>query len=201
MDRDPKNASEDLQGKFHSSCLGRLTDRLQERKNILIATIMTAFRDLINHAAAKVDSTASTGQAAYSSMALEIIMSSLVKSTEDLLSLTRQLRELWVVGPLRGPGEGDEQAEAGMRRDAEGVFAMLNALRDGERQRLVAQTAGETGCLTLERAPIDGAPPPLAAQAPGRSGVAVSVVGVQRQGQGQTSGAGDVRVKKEEPGA
>lgn len=42
---------------------------------------MTAFRDLINHAAARVDNTASTGQAAYNSMALEIIMSSLVSST------------------------------------------------------------------------------------------------------------------------
>ncbi|KXX77952.1 Mediator of RNA polymerase II transcription subunit 22 [Madurella mycetomatis] len=172
---------------------------------------MTAFRDLVNHAAARVDSTASTGQAAYSSMALEIIMSSLaspppltnVKSTEDLLSLTRQLRELWVVGPLRGPGEGDEQAEAGIRRDAEGVFAMLNALRDSERQRLVAQVAGETGCLTLERAPIDGVPPPqtvpMPAQTSARPGAAAGGSGVQ--GQGQTPGAGDMRVKKEELGA
>ncbi|KAK4108085.1 hypothetical protein N656DRAFT_740661, partial [Canariomyces notabilis] len=187
MDRDHKNASEDLQGesrfkfydqKWNKSFLivypkltrgifflrtsatpnkpnlpGKLTTipRSTERKNILIAEIMTAFRDLVTHAAAKVDSTASTGQAAYSSMALEFTMSSLIKSTEDLLSLTRRLRELWVVGPLRAPGEGDEQAEATMRHDADTVLAMLNALRDGERQRLLAQAAGDTGCLTLER--------------------------------------------------
>src|SRR5262245_4332246 len=46
--------------------------------NILIAEIMTAFRDLVNHAAAPVDNTASTGQTGYSSMALEIMMSGIV---------------------------------------------------------------------------------------------------------------------------
>lgn len=39
---------------------------------------MTSYRDLLNHAAAEVNSSASTGQAAYSSMALEIMMSGLV---------------------------------------------------------------------------------------------------------------------------
>jgi hypothetical protein len=47
--------------------------------NILIAEIMTAFRDLVNHAAAPVDNTASAGQTGYSSMALEIMMSGIVR--------------------------------------------------------------------------------------------------------------------------
>jgi hypothetical protein len=39
---------------------------------------MTSYRDLLNHAAAKVNNSASTGQAAYSGMALEIMMSGIV---------------------------------------------------------------------------------------------------------------------------
>ncbi|KAJ4290014.1 hypothetical protein N0V88_006815 [Collariella sp. IMI 366227] len=88
MDRDPTSAN-----------------NLLERKNILIAQVMTAFRDLVNTAAAPVDSTASTGQAAYSSLAIETGMTGIIKSTEDLLTLTRQLRELWIVGPLKAPEE------------------------------------------------------------------------------------------------
>ncbi|KAK4233840.1 hypothetical protein C8A03DRAFT_38417 [Achaetomium macrosporum] len=112
-------------------------ENLQERKNILTAEIVAAFRDLVNHGAAMVDNSASTGQAAYNSMALEILMSQIIKSTEDLLTLTRRLRELWIVGPLQAPGAHDAEAEQGMQRDAEQVFAMLNALRDRERQRMV----------------------------------------------------------------
>ncbi|KAL2019033.1 hypothetical protein VTK56DRAFT_10137 [Thermocarpiscus australiensis] len=144
MDRDPNSV-----------------ENLQERKNILMAEIMTSFRDLINHAAAKVDSTASTGQAGYSSMALEIMMSGLIKSTEDLLSLTRTLRELWIVGPLKAPGQDDDAAEQGMRRDAEAVFGMLNVLRDGARAGMVRATAAaatQGSGLTYERGEIDGVP-------------------------------------------
>lgn len=51
------------------------------------------------------------------------------KTTEDLLILTRRLRELWVVGPLRPAGEGDDAARESVRQDAEAVFAVMNRVR------------------------------------------------------------------------
>jgi hypothetical protein len=34
-----------------------------------------------------------------------------VQAAEDLLQLTRELKELWLAGPLRGIGEGDEDGK------------------------------------------------------------------------------------------
>ncbi|KAG7291278.1 hypothetical protein NEMBOFW57_001290 [Staphylotrichum longicolle] len=136
-------------------------DNLQERMNILIAEIMTAFRDLVNHAAAPVDNTASTGQTGYSSMALEIMMSGIIKSTEDLLSLTRKIRELWLIGPLKAPGAHDAEVDQAIWQDAAQVFAMFNGLRDDQRQRMVQLAAQAGGGFTYERGEIDGPPPPL----------------------------------------
>lgn len=110
-----------------------------------------------------------------------------IKSTEDLLTLTRAIRELWAVGPLKAPGAHDAEAEARMRADAEHVFALLNTLRDAERQDLAqalsaaapaggaggAATAGGGSGFTFERAEVDTAVPPLA------------------QVQGQAAGTGD----------
>jgi hypothetical protein len=73
-----------------------------------------------------------------------------VKSTEDLLSLTRKIRKLWVIGPLKAPGAHDAQAEQEMQQDAEHVFAMLNAIRDAQRQKMLQQ-----GGLTYERGEIE----------------------------------------------
>ncbi|KAK3295182.1 uncharacterized protein B0H64DRAFT_441607 [Chaetomium fimeti] len=158
-------------------------DNLQERKNILIAEIMTSFRDLVNHAAAPVDSTASTGQTAYSSMAMGTKMSSIIKSTEDLLSLTRKIRELWVIGALKPPGAHDAEAEQGMRQDAEQVLTMLNTLRDRQRQAMLQHAAAVGGGFTYEQGDIDGPAPPLQPQIQSQqvTGVAAEGGGAQAQ--------------------
>ncbi|KAL2134414.1 hypothetical protein VTI74DRAFT_253 [Chaetomium olivicolor] len=164
MDRDPNSAT-----------------NLLERKNILIAQVMTAFRDLVNNAAAPVDSTASTGQAAYSSLAIETGMTSIVKSTEDLLTLTRQLRELWIVGPLKAPdGAQDAEAEQCMRQDAAQVFAILNALRDAQRAEMVGRAnEAASGGFTYQKGEVDGA-----------SALSQTVPAAQEVLQGPSSGAG-----------
>ncbi|EGS20325.1 uncharacterized protein CTHT_0021510 [Thermochaetoides thermophila DSM 1495] len=136
------------------------SDNLLERKNILIASIMTSYRDLITHATSPITSaTASPGHAGYSSMALSTAIHAAVKYTEDLLSLTRTLRELWVVGPLTGPGEKDAQAEEGMAKDAEVVWDVLNEMRDRERERMMAALMeGDTrvrGAVRFERGDVE----------------------------------------------
>lgn len=131
----------------------KLTSPHTDRKDKLIADSLTVFREIVSTAAAKVDSTASAGQAAVNTMAIEILVHGLVllpnprppsttrplihkstnpsqtKTTEDLLILTRRLRELWVVGPLKPAGEGDDAARESVRQDAEAVFAVMNRVR------------------------------------------------------------------------
>ncbi|AEO68655.1 b467b1b6-d36a-49a4-a4eb-34024350c8a5 [Thermothielavioides terrestris] len=160
-----------------------VVEDLLERKNVLVAEIMTAYRDLVKHATAQVDSSASTGQAAYSSMALGIMMSQIIKSTEDLLALTRRIRELWVVGPLKAPGAHDAEAEQRMRADAEHVFAMLNAMRDAERRGMVQAFAAAASSAAVAAAPAAAAAAAGAAPAPAGGGVAAS-------GGGGTGGGG-----------
>ncbi|KAK3936523.1 hypothetical protein QBC46DRAFT_394912 [Diplogelasinospora grovesii] len=130
---------------------------LLDRENKIIADILSGFRGLMMHAAEKVDNTASAGQAAYNSMAIEIHMNGLIKSTEDLLQLTRQLRELWVVGPLKRPREGDTEAEESMRKDISAVSSLLGRLRNESRQKMVQES---NGTMTYISGPIQGPPPP-----------------------------------------
>ncbi|KAK4118571.1 hypothetical protein N657DRAFT_651124 [Parathielavia appendiculata] len=156
---------------------------------------MAAFRDLINTAAAPVDNTASTGQAAYRSMALQTIISGIVKSTEDLLSLTRKIRELWVVGPLKAPGAQDAEAEQAMQQDAEHVFAMLNAIRDSQRQRMLQQAVEAGGGFTYERADLTEAHiQPAIAEA---SGSKPGCIG-QAPSEEQTQVKGEPQIKTEQ---
>ncbi|KAK3985929.1 hypothetical protein QBC44DRAFT_334126 [Cladorrhinum sp. PSN332] len=111
-----------------------LSNNLLEQKRKIISDIMTYFRDITNFATAKVDSTASVGQAAASSMALETTLNGIIKSTEDLLTLTRALRELWAIGPLATPeGEGDVRATKQIEEDSRVVFEILDRLRTEKR--------------------------------------------------------------------
>lgn len=65
-----------------------------------------------------------------------------IKSVEDLLALTRQLRELWVVGPLRKPGEGEREAEEQIDTEVQKVVQLLNQIRGQGRQSLVSEGGG-----------------------------------------------------------
>lgn len=80
--------------------------------------------------------------------------SSQIHSAEDLLSLTRQIRELWVIGPLKPPAAhiGGSSSEAAMAQDAQSVIAMLDALRHHQRQSLVREGNG----FTYVQGDIDG---------------------------------------------
>jgi Surfeit locus protein 5 subunit 22 of Mediator complex len=49
-----------------------------------------------------------------------------VRAAEDLLQLTRELKEMWLFGPLRGIGEGE--GEGKMDEDSRKVGEMVEAL-------------------------------------------------------------------------
>lgn len=65
-----------------------------------------------------------------------------IKSAEDLLQLTRLLRELWTIGPLRKPGEGEQEAEARIESEVGQVVGLLNRMREQSRQQLVSKGSG-----------------------------------------------------------
>ncbi|KAK3322945.1 hypothetical protein B0H66DRAFT_555539 [Apodospora peruviana] len=153
------------------------TETLLDRENKLIADVLSGFRGLVVHGAEKVDNIASIGQAGYNSMAMEILMNGLVrflphhpssfsliintrqkiKSTEDLLALTRRLRELWIVGPLKKPGDGDVEAAEGMQEDAAAILELLTRLRVDSREKMARESGG---CMTYISGPIEGPPKP-----------------------------------------
>ncbi|KAM7184466.1 hypothetical protein V8F20_012205 [Naviculisporaceae sp. PSN 640] len=124
-------------------------EALLDMEEKLIADTLAGFRGLVLHSAEKVDNVASTGEAGYNAMAVEIMMHGLVKSVEDLLALTRRLRELWAVGPLKKPGEGGEaEALNEMRQNAASVFQILDQMREEKRQRMVRQSEGGLAYVT-----------------------------------------------------
>ncbi|KAK4166609.1 hypothetical protein QBC43DRAFT_313003 [Cladorrhinum sp. PSN259] len=122
-----------------------ISNNLLEQKRKIISDIMTYFRDITHFATARVDSTASVGQAAASSMALETTLNGVIKSTEDLLTLTRALRELWAIGPLAAPeGEGDVGVTKQIEEDSSAVFEILERMR-GEKRMGLLRELGEEG--------------------------------------------------------
>ncbi|KAL2161812.1 hypothetical protein VTH06DRAFT_7596 [Thermothelomyces fergusii] len=123
-----------------------------ERKNILIADMLTAVRDYFNLALAPVDDTASTGQTAERSLAMQTKLSAMIKSTEDLVSLSRRIRELWIIGALR-PVAGE--ADQGMDTDSEQVFSLLGALRERQRRGLLQTAAAAGGGFAYEVGGLD----------------------------------------------
>jgi hypothetical protein len=114
-----------------------------------------------------------------------------IKSTEDLLRLTRQLRELWIVGPLRNTTiktDADKTAEADIKDDAAAIASLLGQLRDSKRQQMALESGG---CMTYVSGPIEGppivpgpAPLPLEGAGPGMPGPGGQAMGAGGGGVG-----------------
>ncbi|KAK1756611.1 hypothetical protein QBC47DRAFT_380252 [Echria macrotheca] len=131
------------------------SENLLDRENQLIADILDGFHTLIRLGTEKVSNAVTPGQAATDTMAVELTTHRMIKSVEDLLQLTRQLRELWVVGPLRGPGEGDDEAQKAIQKDAAAFFGMMNRARAEDRMRRVRESGG---CMTYLEGNVEGNP-------------------------------------------
>ncbi|KAK3504444.1 hypothetical protein B0T13DRAFT_516362 [Neurospora crassa] len=123
------------------------TEDLFDLENRLTASLLRTFQSLLHHGASSVNGTASIGQAAYNAMATDILMNGMVQSVEELLSLTRKMRELWVVGPLRKPGEGDEEVEREMRGCWEDIIGEkgVGGWRAQKRAEVVDKMGGGKG--------------------------------------------------------
>ncbi|TVY34938.1 hypothetical protein LSUB1_G005898 [Lachnellula subtilissima] len=99
---------------------------LTDREERAIANMLTRFRNLVQLAAMQKDDkgdSATQEVAATQAFALEVESAALVRGAEDLLRLSRELKELWLFGPLRGIGEGE--GEGKIDEDAARVEELL----------------------------------------------------------------------------
>ncbi|KAE9367853.1 hypothetical protein N431DRAFT_429167 [Stipitochalara longipes BDJ] len=104
----------------------RTSSGLIDRQQRAVAALLTRFKYLVDLAATPVEDGATKEVAAANAFRMEVESSALVRAAEDLLQLTRELKEMWLFGPLRGIGEGE--GEGKMDEDAKKVGEMVEAL-------------------------------------------------------------------------
>ncbi|KAK0667898.1 hypothetical protein QBC41DRAFT_253115 [Cercophora samala] len=129
---------------------------LLERKKKLIADLTTYYLNLIHKATEQIPANASNSSAAINRLAMETAMTGFISATEDLLSLTREIRELWIIGSLTKPGAGDEEARQSIKQEADETFDMVNALR--HEQRLAQIGAADQSPMTYQVKSLEGHP-------------------------------------------
>lgn len=80
-----------------------------DRHNRIMAAVLTRFRNVINAATEPLSKTATIPQASLNLMTLNNETSALIKEIENLLALSREIKMLWIAGPLQKPGDAGEK--------------------------------------------------------------------------------------------
>ncbi|PQE10836.1 Cell cycle control protein [Rutstroemia sp. NJR-2017a WRK4] len=113
------------------------TSALIDREERAIAALLTRFKNLVSLAALPTEDAFAKEIAAAEGLRMEVESNALTSAAEDLLKLTRELKELWIFGPLRGIGEGE--GEGAMEEDSkkveELVAAQLKKKHEEEQQK------------------------------------------------------------------
>ncbi|PGH29843.1 hypothetical protein GX50_07391 [[Emmonsia] crescens] len=101
---------------------------LQARINTNIAQLLQRFENIM--ATATIDNTSFTSTA-IETYQLDVESTALIRAAEDILSLTRSMKETWLFGKLDtlGEDERDVQRREGLERDAQTV---KNAVENGK---------------------------------------------------------------------
>ncbi|KAI1001898.1 hypothetical protein K3495_g6305 [Podosphaera aphanis] len=102
------------------------TRNLIDRKERGVAELLTRFNDLVALACAPVEPGATKEVAAAQALQMDVETTALIRAVEELHIMTRQLKELWLFGPLRGIGEGE--GEGKIDEDAVVVEELLEKL-------------------------------------------------------------------------
>ncbi|CZS93493.1 uncharacterized protein RAG0_03776 [Rhynchosporium agropyri] len=108
------------------------TTSLVDREERAVAALLTRFKALVTLAAEPTPDGATKEASAAHGLQMEVESSALVRATEDLLQLTRELKELWLFGPLRNikEGEGEGQMDEDSQRVGELLEAVLKRATD-----------------------------------------------------------------------
>ncbi|KAH7037870.1 uncharacterized protein B0I36DRAFT_72308 [Microdochium trichocladiopsis] len=116
-----------------------------DRHNRMIAQILTRFRNMVMAATEPLPRDGAIIEtAALNSMTMETETQALITEIQNLLTLNREIKALWIKGPLRRTGE-DDAREAELDRKAELVADLFNqamAQREGRLRRQGESAAG-----------------------------------------------------------
>ncbi|KAH8595015.1 mediator complex, subunit Med22 [Bisporella sp. PMI_857] len=99
---------------------------LLDRKDKNVAALMTHFKELINLASMPTEDSSPMETAAAQALKMEMHTNGLVQAAENLLQLTREMKELWLAGPLSTFGE--EQKGSDMAEDATKVGNLVQGV-------------------------------------------------------------------------
>ncbi|KAI1075444.1 hypothetical protein F5B20DRAFT_559738 [Whalleya microplaca] len=103
-----------------------------ERHNRAMVQILKRFRNMITQASAPLPESGAIEQAAVNRWTMETESAALITEIQGLLALNREIKALWMRGPIRKPGE-DDGREAEIDRKAEAVaklYDQVQAMRD-----------------------------------------------------------------------
>ncbi|KAI1495548.1 hypothetical protein F5X99DRAFT_123531 [Biscogniauxia marginata] len=110
----------------------REQNSILDRHERAIAQILTRFRNMVLAAAEPLPQSAVIETAALNRLTMEREAAALITEVEGLLALNREIKALWIRGPLRLPGE-DDSREAELDRKAElvtGLYGQIVAMKN-----------------------------------------------------------------------
>ncbi|KAF7926225.1 uncharacterized protein EAE98_006520 [Botrytis deweyae] len=113
-------------------------DELTDRQERAIAALLIRFQNLVKLAALPTEDAFTKETAAAEGLRMEVESNALTSAAEDLLKLTRELKEFWIFGSLRGigEGEGDGEMETDSKKVAELIEKQLEKKHEQEKNKV-----------------------------------------------------------------
>ncbi|KAI0902007.1 hypothetical protein F4806DRAFT_445330 [Annulohypoxylon nitens] len=120
------------------------SSNLLDLHNVTIARILRRFNNIIAAATASISDNSNTmEQASSNSLMMQTETAAMITEIQGLLAINREIKALWMRGPLRQPGEGDAR-EAAIDAQAQSVAQLYDqalAMRDAAVSREAQQKA------------------------------------------------------------
>ncbi|KAJ5103116.1 hypothetical protein N7532_003645 [Penicillium argentinense] len=123
------------QGKQASNRLrepNQLTKALEARINTDISQLLQRFENIMATATAENNTLTATAVESYQ---VDVESTALIRAAEDLLSVTRTMKEMWLFGKLDTIGEDERDVERREKLEAD-VDAVKKAVEDGSLEKL-----------------------------------------------------------------
>ncbi|KAI2780191.1 hypothetical protein F4815DRAFT_445743 [Daldinia loculata] len=118
---------------------------LLDRHNRAIAQILSHFRNMVMAATAPISQGGNVLElAALNRMTMETESAALISEVQGLLAINREIKALWIRGPLRQPGESDTR-EAELDKQAADVARLYDRAIEMREATIRQQNAAKAG--------------------------------------------------------
>ncbi|KAI0166162.1 hypothetical protein GGR57DRAFT_445626 [Xylariaceae sp. FL1272] len=102
---------------------------LMDRHNRITAQLLTRFKNMIDAVSERVAESATISEGSQLRMRMDRECAALITEVENLLALNRELKQLWITGPLRDSNDAANQArEEHLDESARVVMSMSNQI-------------------------------------------------------------------------